>query len=81
MEAPHPRHLETPPRPPTGRADLHVHSRWSDGGQTPEAIVRAAAGRLDVVAITDHDEIRGARRAREFTPCAEPLAGTAPSGA
>jgi hypothetical protein len=43
-----------------------VHSRWSDGGQTPEAIVRAAAGRLDVVAITDHDEIRGARRAREY---------------
>ncbi len=49
-----------------GRADLHVHSLVSDGGQTPEAIVRAAAGRLDVVAITDHDEISGAVRAREF---------------
>jgi len=56
------------PRPESsdGRADLHVHSLVSDGGQTPEAIVRAAAGRLDVVAITDHDEIAGAVRAREF---------------
>jgi predicted metal-dependent phosphoesterase TrpH len=49
-----------------GRADLHVHSNWSDGAQSPEAIVWAAAGRVDVVAITDHDEIRGARRARLF---------------
>jgi hypothetical protein len=49
-----------------GRADLHVHSTWSDGAQSPEAIVRAAAGRVEVVAITDHDEIRGARRARAF---------------
>jgi len=49
-----------------GRADLHVHSRWSDGAQHPDDIVRAAAGRLNVVAITDHDEIRGAQRARAF---------------
>jgi predicted metal-dependent phosphoesterase TrpH len=50
-----------------GRADLHVHSRWSDGAQSPEAIVLAAARRrLDVLAITDHDEIRGALRARDF---------------
>jgi predicted metal-dependent phosphoesterase TrpH len=49
-----------------GRADLHVHSSWSDGAQSPEAIVRAAAGRVDVIALTDHDEIRGARRARAF---------------
>jgi predicted metal-dependent phosphoesterase TrpH len=49
-----------------GRADLHVHTSWSDGSQDPEAIVRAAAGRVDVVAVTDHDEIRGAVRARDF---------------
>jgi predicted metal-dependent phosphoesterase TrpH len=49
-----------------GRADLHVHSLYSDGGQVPEAIVRAAAGRLDVVAITDHDQVAGALRARDF---------------
>src|SRR6266550_4738568 len=39
---------------PAGRADLHVHSIWSDGAQAPAAIVRAAAGRVDVLAITDH---------------------------
>ena len=51
---------------PSGRADLHVHSIWSDGAQRPEAIARAAAGRLDVLAITDHDEIRGGRLARDY---------------
>jgi predicted metal-dependent phosphoesterase TrpH len=51
---------------PRGRADLHVHSYWSDGAQSPEALVRRAAGRLDVLAVTDHDEIRGALAAREF---------------
>jgi predicted metal-dependent phosphoesterase TrpH len=50
----------------SGRADLHVHSSWSDGAQSPEAIVRAAAGRLDVLGLTDHDEIRGALRARTY---------------
>jgi predicted metal-dependent phosphoesterase TrpH len=51
---------------PAGRADLHVHSAWSDGAQRPDAIVRACAGRLDVLAITDHDEIQGALEARAF---------------
>lgn len=65
-------HVATPaPRPsravlPAGRADLHVHSCWSDGVQPPEAIVRAAAGSVDVLALTDHDEIRGALAARAF---------------
>ena len=58
----------------TGRADLHVHSTWSDGAQRPEAIVRACAGRLDVVAITDHDEIRGALETRRFA-AAHPALG------
>ncbi len=58
-----------------GRADLHVHSRWSDGAQSPESIVLAAARRrLDVLAITDHDEIRGALRARDFA-AAQPALG------
>ena len=50
----------------TGRADLHVHSTWSDGAQRPDVLVRAAAGQLNVLAITDHDEIRGALEARRF---------------
>jgi hypothetical protein len=49
-----------------GRADLHVHTLYSDGGQSPEAIVRAAAGRLDVVGITDHDHVGGALRGRDY---------------
>jgi predicted metal-dependent phosphoesterase TrpH len=62
------------PDVPSGRADLHVHSIWSDGAQRPETIVRAAAGRLDVLAITDHDEIHGARLARAFAR-AHPVLG------
>lgn len=50
----------------TGRADLHVHSLWSDGAQRPDVIVRAAAGRVNVLALTDHDEVRGALEARRF---------------
>ena len=49
-----------------GRADLHVHSWASDGAQSPEDLVRAAAGRVNVLAVTDHDGIAGALRAREF---------------
>ena len=49
-----------------GRADLHVHSWWSDGAQAPQTLVKRAAGRLDVLGITDHDEIRGAIVARQF---------------
>ena len=49
-----------------GRADLHVHSYWSDGAQAPRTLVRRAARRLDVLAITDHDEIRGALLARQY---------------
>jgi predicted metal-dependent phosphoesterase TrpH len=43
-----------------------VHTTWSDGGQRPEAVVAAASGRVDVLAITDHDEIRGALAARAY---------------
>ena len=48
-----------------GRADLHIHTLYSDGGQAPEGVMLAAARRLDVVAITDHDRIAGAVRARD----------------
>ena len=48
------------------RADLHVHTTWSDGAQPPEAMVAAASGRVDVLAITDHDQIGGALVARDY---------------
>lgn len=42
------------------RHDLHCHSTHSDGVLTPEALVaRAAARGVDVLALTDHDEISG----------------------
>lgn len=52
----------------TGRADLHIHSDVSDGLASVQAIVDLAEHRLglDVIAITDHDEIRGALAAREY---------------
>jgi predicted metal-dependent phosphoesterase TrpH len=43
-----------------------VHSWWSDGAQAPQTLVKRAAGRLDALAITDHDDIRGALVARQF---------------
>jgi predicted metal-dependent phosphoesterase TrpH len=49
-----------------GRADLQLHSDLGDGLSPPEAILDAAerAG-LDVIAITDHDDIRGSLQARD----------------
>jgi predicted metal-dependent phosphoesterase TrpH len=43
-----------------GRADLQLHSDLGDGLASPEEILRAAetAG-LDLIALTDHDDIRG----------------------
>lgn len=51
-----------------GKADLHIHSTYSyDGISTPEEIVRHASKiGLNVIAITDHDEILGALEAQKF---------------
>ncbi|MBI5016631.1 MAG: PHP domain-containing protein [Deltaproteobacteria bacterium] len=50
----------TPLDPDRGTADLHVHSRCSDGALTPTEVVRLAADRgLRAVALTDHDTIDG----------------------
>ena len=50
--------------------DLHCHSSASfDSLASPEAVVRAAAKRgLTHLAITDHDRIEGALRARDTAP-------------
>jgi predicted metal-dependent phosphoesterase TrpH len=46
------------------KADLHVHTTYSDGKLSPAAVIaRAAAIGLDVIAITDHDNANGAREA------------------
>ena len=45
--------------------DLHCHSTISDGTLTPSAVVeRAAARGVDVLALTDHDELGGLDEAR-----------------
>src|SRR2546430_6493316 len=47
------------------RYDLHSHSTHSDGLLTPTELVRRAAQRgVDVLALTDHDEVSGLPAAR-----------------
>ena len=48
------------------RYDLHCHSTRSDGVLAPADVMRRAAARgVDVVALTDHDELAGLDEARE----------------
>ena len=48
------------------RYDLHSHSTRSDGLLSPTELVRRAAQRgVDVLALTDHDELSGLEEARE----------------
>ena len=51
-----------------GLADLHLHTRFSDGWPTPWQVVDHAATNteLDVIAVTDHDTIEGALRAADY---------------
>jgi predicted metal-dependent phosphoesterase TrpH len=46
------------------RVDLHIHTHASDGQLSPTAVVNAAVkGRLDVIAVTDHDTVAGLHEA------------------
>ena len=48
------------------RYDLHCHSTRSDGLLAPAEVVRRAASRgVDVLALTDHDEVAGLAEAQE----------------
>ncbi|GHO44360.1 PHP domain-containing protein [Ktedonospora formicarum] len=51
-----------------GKADVHMHSTYSDGSATIEQILHHVEHNtaLDVIAITDHDVIEGALRARDL---------------
>jgi predicted metal-dependent phosphoesterase TrpH len=50
------------------KADLHIHSNYSDGRPTIEEILEYVQHEtnLDVIAITDHDTIEGALLAKEL---------------
>jgi len=51
-----------------GKADLHMHSTYSDGSATIEQILEHVLQNtnLDVIALTDHDVIEGSLRARDL---------------
>ncbi len=51
-----------------GRADLHMHSTYSDGTATIQEILHYVQHHtdLDVIALTDHDVIDGSLRARDM---------------
>jgi len=50
------------------KADLHIHSKYSDGKASIEEILEYVDKNTDlnVIAITDHDTIKGAKRAQEI---------------
>ncbi len=58
--------IASPPAPVRGRADVHLHTDAVDGLQSVAELLDYAEQQtdLDLVAITDHDEIRGALDAR-----------------
>jgi predicted metal-dependent phosphoesterase TrpH len=51
-----------------GKADLHLHTNYSDAATTVPALLDSVAGRgeLSVIAVTDHDTIAGAEAARRL---------------
>ncbi|MEI7812733.1 MAG: PHP domain-containing protein [Ignavibacteria bacterium] len=51
----------------TGKIDLHLHTTCSDGVYTPVQVVgMARAAGLDIISITDHDNLAGVKVAIEF---------------
>lgn len=58
---------EEPGTPRFGRADLQVHTSYGDGMEDARTIFERIElrGELDVVAVTDHDDVRGALEARD----------------
>jgi predicted metal-dependent phosphoesterase TrpH len=58
---------------PRGKADLHIHSLYSDGTASIPQLLDWAEERtdLDLIAITDHERIDGALRARELHAAAD----------
>lgn len=53
-----------------GLADLHIHTIYSYDGtaSVPAVLAQAKQIGLDVIAITDHDEIKGALKAFDLAP-------------
>jgi predicted metal-dependent phosphoesterase TrpH len=53
--------------PQLARADLHLHTNLGDGTASPQRVLEVARQRnLQVIAITDHDHLEGAKRLQEL---------------
>ena len=51
------------------KIDLHVHTTYSDGYLSPQKIVQEIKkNQLDVVSITDHDNIEGLKKVKSLSP-------------
>ncbi len=49
------------------KADLHIHTTYSDGLSSPKEVVEAAIDKgIDIICITDHNEVKGASEAMKF---------------
>ncbi|HLR31244.1 MAG TPA: PHP domain-containing protein [Fodinibius sp.] len=56
------------------KADLHIHTLASDGHMSPGDVVRQAIRhKLEIIAITDHDTLKGYRKAREIAEKTEEI--------
>jgi predicted metal-dependent phosphoesterase TrpH len=57
---------------PSGFADLHLHTNFSDGTYTPEELVAQAQRHgLAAIALTDHDTVEGCARAAQASESAK----------
>lgn len=55
-------------------AELHCHSIYSDGHMTPEEILCVAKKKkIDIVAVTDHNEVKGALETEKVRKPGDPL--------
>jgi predicted metal-dependent phosphoesterase TrpH len=53
--------------PQLARADLHLHTNLGDGTASPQRVLEVARQRnLQVIAVTDHDHLEGAKRLQEL---------------
>jgi len=50
------------------KADLHLHTDFSDGLHSPRQVVQSASkSGVQIIAVTDHDTMEGALRAKEYS--------------
>jgi hypothetical protein len=50
----------------SGKADLHIHTTHSDGAFSPrEIVLKAKQASIDIISITDHDNVNGFKEALE----------------